>query len=445
MISRVLRTISSTRRRINAAALKDIINQYFVDDNAPQREALIQSIDKVVAEPQPMDIAKETPPTISPETRPKPLILLPEVEIYLHLLVVIFLIDKKLYNEAVSSSVALVERLHSFNRRTLNPLSAKVYFYYSYSHERADRLQDIRGSLLAYHRTASLTHNDEAQATLLNQLLRNYLKYNLYDQADKLISKTTFREEAVSSNQHARYLYYQGLIKSIQLDYTEAYRCLLGAIRKAPATSAKGFRISAHKLLCIVQLLLGEIPERSIFRQAGLKQALQPYYKIAQTVRIGDLDAFKDVVNTFQDAFKHDKTFTLIQRLRHNVIKTGLRKINTSYSRISFADICSKLRLESAEDAEFIVAKAIRDGVISATINHEEQYVQSKETTDIYSTTEPQKAFHRRITFCLNTHNDAVKAMRFEPNAHKPTAETLKERREREQEIAKNLEEEDWD
>jgi len=443
LMSRVLRTISSTRRRITAAILKEIINQYFPEENAVQRDNLIKTLDKVPTEPQPMDIIKEAAPVA--ETRKPATTLLPEVEIYLHLLVVIYLIDKKQYNEAVASSSALVERLNSFNRRTLNPLSAKVYFYYSYSYEKANRLEEIRSSLLAYHRTASLRHNDEGQATLLNLLLRNYLEYNLYDQADKLISKTTFREEVVSTNQHARYLYYQGKIKSIQLDYTEAYRCLLGAIRKAPANSARGFRVSAHKLLTIVQLLMGEIPERSVFRQAGLKQALLPYYKLTQAVRIGDLDAFKNVVNTGQEAFKEDKTFTLIQRLRHNVIKTGLRKINTSYSRISFDDICAKLHLESTEDAEFIVAKAIRDGVISATIFHEERYIQSKETLDIYSTTEPQKAFHRRITFCLNTHNEAVKAMRFEPNAHKPNAETLKERREREQEIAKNLEEEDWD
>jgi len=43
--------------------------------------------------------------------------------------------------------------------------------------------------------------------------------------------------------------------------------------------------------------------------------------------------------------------------MRNNVIKTGLRRINTSYSRISLEDICKKLNLESVEDAEFIVAK----------------------------------------------------------------------------------------
>ena len=53
--------------------------------------------------------------------------------------------------------------------------------------------------------------------------------------------------------------------------------------------------------------------------------------------------------------------------------------------------------------------QAIRDGVIEATIDHENAYVQSKETTDIYGTREPLTAFHQRITFCLDIHNQSVK------------------------------------
>jgi len=47
-------------------------------------------------------------------------------------------------------------------------------------------------------------------------------------------------------------------------------------------------------------------------------------------------------------------------RLRHNVIKTGIRMISLSYSRIALNDIASKLCLDSAEDAEFIVSKVCR-------------------------------------------------------------------------------------
>ena len=53
------------------------------------------------------------------------------------------------------------------------------------------------------------------------------------------------------------------------------------------------------------------------------------------------------------------------------VIKTGLRKINLSYSKISFADIALKLNLPKHTDIEFLVAKAIRDKVLNAEIIHE--------------------------------------------------------------------------
>ena len=47
------------------------------------------------------------------------------------------------------------------------------------------------------------------QASLLNLLLRNYLHYNLIEQADKLVSKSTFPDTA-SNNEWARFLYYLG-------------------------------------------------------------------------------------------------------------------------------------------------------------------------------------------------------------------------------------------
>ena len=80
--------------------------------------------------------------------------------------------------------------------------------------------------------------------------------------------------------------------------------------------------------------------------------------------------------------------------------------------------------LDSAEDAEFIVAKAIRDGVIEAWLDHDAKFMQSKESIDVYSTKEPQVAFHQRITFCLQIHNQSVKAMRFPPKAYNKDLET---------------------
>ncbi len=58
------------------------------------------------------------------------------------------------------------------------------------------------------------------------------------------------------------------------------------------------------------------------------------------------------------------------------------------------------------------MAKAVRDSVIDATIAHSEQTLQSKETADIYATTEPTEAFDSRISFCLTLYNQCVKVGR---------------------------------
>lgn len=61
-------------------------------------------------------------------------------------------------------------------------------------------------------------------------------------------------------------------------------------------------------------------------------------------------------------------------RLNQIVIRVGLRKINNSYSRIGLKDIADKLKIDRG-DVESIVAKAIRDGVITGEIDHDKQYV----------------------------------------------------------------------
>ncbi|XP_010935159.1 probable 26S proteasome non-ATPase regulatory subunit 3 [Elaeis guineensis] len=373
---------------------------------------------------------------------------LPELEIYCYVLVLIFLIDQKRYEEAKACSSASIARLKNMNRRTVDILASRLYFYYSYSYELTNSLAEIRGTLLALHRMATLRHDELGQETLLNLLLRNYLHYNLYDQSEKLRSKAP-RFEAHSNQQFCRYLFYLGKIRTIQLEYTDAKESLLQAARKAPV-GARGFRIQCNKWAVIVRLLLGEIPERTVFMQKGMKKALTPYFELTNAVRIGDLELFRTVAEKFAGTFSSDRTRNLIVRLRHNVIRTGLRNISISYSRISLADVARKLRLDSdnpVADAESIVAKAIRDGAIDATIDHANGWMLSKETGDVYSTNEPQIAFNSRIAFCLNMHNEAVRALKFPPNSHreKESEEKRRERQQQEQELAKHIAEEDDD
>jgi 26S proteasome regulatory subunit N3 len=224
---------------------------------------------------------------------------------------------------------------------------------------------------------------------------------------------------------------------------------LQAALRKAPQTLAVGFRQCVHKLNVVVQLLLGELPDRGLFRQPFLKTSLHPYFQVTQAVRLGNLGQFNEALETYSSRFRADGTYTLILRLRHNVIKTGIRLISLSYSKIALHDIAQKLALDNPDDVEFIVAKAIRDRVIDASINHEKGYVQTNDTLDIYSTAEPFHQLNQRINFCLNIRNQSVKAMRYpEKYVHDNDEESAEERREREMlelETAKEMSEEDFD
>ena len=343
--------------------------------------------------------------------------IIPEIDIFLGILIQVFLFDSKKFEQGAEFSKYLSDRIQTLNRRTLDSLSAKVYFYYSLFCEHIAPLPpspespivSIRPTLLAALRTAVLRKDIDTQASVIVLLLRNYLLTSHISQADLLVSHTQFPENAVN-NQVARFLYYLGRIRAIQLRYTEAHEHLTAATRKAPSSNcATGFSQTATKLLLVVELLMGDIPERATFRQASLEDALHPYLLLVQAVRVGNLEDFETTIADHADTFRRDGTYTLILRLRQNVIKTGIRMMSLSYSRISLRDICIRLHLGSEESAEYIVAKAIRDGVIEATLDREHGFMKSKEVGDVYATREPGEAFHDRIRACLALHDESVK------------------------------------
>lgn len=352
------------------------------------------------------------------------LAVLPEVEVYIFTLIVTSLLRSQLDKDAAEASQLLIERIRGFNRRSLDIFSSKAFFYYCLAHERIGQLETIRPTLLSLYRTACVRHDEMGQAVLLNSLLRNYLHYNLIDQAHVLSLRVNFPEQA-SNNQFCRYLYYLGRIQAIQLQYSDAFQRLNMAARKAPQGYAVGFSRMVNKLIILVQLLMGDIPERSLFNTPELRASLAPYLALTQAVRMGDVIQFNNVVDKFKDIFKLDNNLSLVQRLGHNVLKTGLRKISVSYSRISLQEVANKLHLPSATAAEYICAKAIKDGVIEAKLDHANGWMTCYEVMDIYTTEEPQKAFHKRIAFCLDVHNEAVKSMRYPPEDAYPKKNAL--------------------
>ncbi|RAL39761.1 hypothetical protein DM860_003294 [Cuscuta australis] len=359
-------TMGLRRKLINASVLSSFLN--YVSAGSYQ----LNGDDEIIQ----VDAAKQQ-------------LLLPELEIYCYLLLLIHLIDQGKYTEAKDCSSASIARLKLFNKTTIDVLASKIYHYYSLSHELTGHLSHIRRNLLNLHHIATQRNDKLGQETLCNLLLRNYLHYNLYDQAEKFRSKAP-HFESQSNPQFCRYLFYLGKIRTIQLEYTDAKECFLQAAQRAPVSTALGFRAQCIKWAVLVHLLLGEIPERTVFMQKGLEKALRPYFELTNAVRVGDLELFRAVAEKFSSTFSNDRTNNVIVRLRHSVIRTALRNISISYSRISLADVAEKLRLDS-ENAESIIAKAVRDGAIDAMLDHANGTMICKEKS------EPLMDFDSRI------------------------------------------------
>ncbi|EFO22604.1 RPN-3 protein [Loa loa] len=459
VLPRMIQLLHKTRKQLSGNVLKKLITSQLMA--LPLiRDQLISWLPATpnisgFVQPMEVDVSKGgRSPRPSRRSGVQPSVAPPaEVELYIHLLVLLHLVDQKKLEEAEKCVETLIERIDYHEKRSLDSIAAKAFFYLCLIYETKNKLDQLRAYLNGRLRTATLRRQYDSQAVLIVCLLRAYLLGKHYEAAAMLVSKVTFPEGA-SNNDLARFLYYQGRIKAMQLDYTAAAGYFMQAIRKAPQDAAIGFKQNVQKWIVVISLLQGEIPERSVFRVPIHRKTLAPYLELTQAVRLGDLLLFNKVLNKHaKHVFGPDETLTLIVRLRQNVIKTALRQISTAYSCISINDICKKLLLNTEQEAEYLVAKAIKDGGIEAAItfdsqNSSERYMQSKETEDVYRTTEPQTHFDTRIRYCLELHNQAVKALRYPPTAGKGVVESIEEQREREQqelEFAKEMAEEDDD
>ncbi|KAL7421790.1 26S proteasome non-ATPase regulatory subunit [Cryptotrichosporon argae] len=465
---RVLRTLTTLRKKLDRDALRTAIEQALPKGSRSGHALLSSSVftslpapapkEAAIAPSESMDVdSSATAASTTAATAPAPAPgkkyvaptdggdLIPEGIVYLRLLVILLALDAGLVEPAGEFASQTVDYIGEKNRRSMDAVAAKVWFYLARAYEIQGKLAELRPALLAARQTAKLRKDEALEIMTLNLLLRSYLQSNLFDQADKLLSKI---ETPSSSNsaQTARWLFYVARLRAVQLNYAGAADLLLTAIRRAPKDEvAPGFVQIVHKYYIITEMLTGRIPDRAMFRRPVLQQALVPYFQIVQAVRVGDVAAFQRAFTAHEQTFFADSTHFLILRLRHFVIRTALRNLTLAYSRISLRDVCAKLGLESEEDTEFIVAKAIKDRVIEATIDHVGGYMQSKSRKEVYETEEPQAQVAARLKYALSMHNEALQGMRYAIDTGNKDLETVDAARERDREIAQLIQEDEDD
>ena len=67
-----------------------------------------------------------------------------EVDIYMHLLAIVMLLDQKKYETGAKLASESVDKILKLNMRALDLLSSRIIFYYAHLHELIGKLSDIR-------------------------------------------------------------------------------------------------------------------------------------------------------------------------------------------------------------------------------------------------------------------------------------------------------------
>jgi 26S proteasome regulatory subunit N3 len=87
----------------------------------------------------------------------------PEIEIFIGLLVVFYLFDQKQFQTGGSTCLNLIERCKLLNRRTLDPIQARLFFFYSLFSEKQGKLTEIQPFVITSHRTATLRQDNDTR------------------------------------------------------------------------------------------------------------------------------------------------------------------------------------------------------------------------------------------------------------------------------------------
>lgn len=140
---------------------------------------------------------------------------------YFYILLIMKLIDEKHFDLAREFSDFAASQLKEERTRTMDHFIAKVHYFRGLIYERQGRLNEIVSELLDAYRAANHRDDQQTQATVINYILRSYIKDNLYTEAANLLSICPMPKES-SHNQQARYMYYEARVKAVQLNYPEA-------------------------------------------------------------------------------------------------------------------------------------------------------------------------------------------------------------------------------
>eukprot|EP00924_Labyrinthula_sp_SR-Ha-C_P000998 maker-scaffold_7-snap-gene-10.30-mRNA-1 protein AED:0.03 eAED:0.03 QI:75/1/1/1/0.75/0.4/5/223/500 len=425
LIRRVFTRNTPIRRHLNLLSFQSLVSKYFKSlssQNAQDvKNAIFETLDPLLTVSVQKSVEQEKQVETISFSNSENLLL--ETESYFWLFIVSKLIEAGDFPSARKTCKNLLTKLNDFNRQTLDNFYAKTYQLFSLSLDLDSssgslEWNDFINSALKGYRTSCLRFYFNSQATLTNLILAYHINSGNYGQAKAFDENAKSPMEVGSSNitnaQLVRYMYYKARICAIESEYSKSDQLSTMAIRKTPTTTSTGmgFLMAVHKLSIVTKLLIGDIPEKQMYKNLKFTRTTSflPYFSLVRVVRTGSVKDFEQLMAQHNVKFEADGLGNLVGRLRGAVIRRGLRRINLSYSRISFKELENKL---GVENVEMICAKAIRDGILTNAVISGGELI-SQEKLDMYSKSlQPKEEFSKRADFCSNVYMQAMKAHKY--------------------------------
>ncbi|KAH0485035.1 MAG: hypothetical protein KVP17_002424 [Porospora cf. gigantea B] len=270
----------------------------------------------------------------------------------------------------------------------------------------------------------------EVQASSANCILRLLLLTSSYEEATQFALLASFPSDSTNVASFARYLLTIGEIQALRMEYDDAIQKIKLALRKTHNRGA--FLRKAIRLLIVLELLTGGQPSRTLFEDGSLSE----YEALVLAVRVGDLQEFGKVVMLHEETFRRQGTLKLVLRLRHAVLRMGLKNIDKAYQKIPLTRVMQKLGLESVSEAEGVVCQGVADGIFNGTLNHETQILQCKSAANNVGAV---GELTKRVQLVLQLHEEALVSVPYEvaeeEDPDQKTKQLEKERMENEERL----------
>lgn len=265
------------------------------------------------------------------------------------------------YEEAFEVSMRNISEIAQEQTRILDSILAGLWTAARISASILKK--DIMTNYLLGLAEAKEYHNTETITVIINSILMDLQKKEMYDEAYTFLQGSNLPEEA-DVGQASVFYYLASVVYLMAETYKEAEIAIKKAIVKSTDTL---FTEECRKVHVVISLHLGKHPTREFF-QANPK--LSNYQKVLQAIKSCSLDKFHSTVSEIEEALKADGLYYPVSRLETAVQKEQIRRIGVVYTKIALESVGKMLGV-SEESASFLLQKAISEGAIAGIIDPE--------------------------------------------------------------------------